>query len=133
MNQDHNSPSPPAPSRLLPITTCYQCHHRDTTKCLCLLADNRRHPVTEIPNWCPLQPSENASMRRPSLAVVHDRNSTHEERLEALMTAWNEALFKKDILQNALLRIAHIPPEHRTGLLGKVVAAAKEALNNATT
>jgi len=41
---------------LLPITSCYECGHRDTMACRCLLTDRKRnrHPREGIPTWCPL-------------------------------------------------------------------------------
>jgi hypothetical protein len=49
--------------RYLPITTCYQCHIRDSMACLCKAVEpNRCHPPREkgIPKWCPLGTESNA-------------------------------------------------------------------------
>lgn len=46
--------------RLLRIKNCYQCFHRETSDCVCLLTD-KLHPKWEdgIPDWCPLQKAPN--------------------------------------------------------------------------
>jgi hypothetical protein len=55
--------------RWLPISTCYQCPHRDAHECRCWLTNRKRnrHPPPEggIPKWCPL-PNVGALRRRGS-------------------------------------------------------------------
>ena len=42
--------------RWLPISSCYECTHRNKDQCRCLLTDRKRnrHPKDGIPVWCPL-------------------------------------------------------------------------------
>jgi hypothetical protein len=42
--------------RWLPISSCYECRHRNVDQCRCLLTDRKRnrHPHEGIPAWCPL-------------------------------------------------------------------------------
>ena len=43
--------------KLLKINSCYQCTHRETIQCLCLLTGDKT-PIQGIPKSCPLPNSE---------------------------------------------------------------------------
>jgi len=53
--------------RWLPISSCYECRHRNEDQCRCLLTDRKRnrHPAEGIPAWCPLP---NAPLERSAVA-----------------------------------------------------------------
>jgi hypothetical protein len=40
--------------KIITISSCYECPNRDKWECECLLNNSKRHPVKNIPKWCPL-------------------------------------------------------------------------------
>ena len=51
-------------TRLLPITSCYQCHLRAAMTCICHETGKKHPPPGSIPKWCPLEPNKPTTIEK---------------------------------------------------------------------